>query len=172
MPRYQSNLWEPVTIVEYANSKPKRAKCKHCYQEFAVSGAARIQDHLSSICRVITRSKDKVKGVGRGQTDSPSTSDSYITSMKPITSRMDSVDATAQEDLDHLLTEAFYTGGIPFPFIENKYFKRFVAALKPAYKLPSRNVWRTNFLEVYNETQESMNKHIEQSSYLNVVHDG
>ena len=39
--------------------------------------------------------------------------------MSPITNWMDSVDAVKQKKLGHLLAEEFYTGAIPFRFIEN-----------------------------------------------------
>ena len=86
---------------------------------------------------------------------------------------MDSVDAVKQKKLDHLLAEAFYTGGVPFRFIENKYFQQFVTALKPVYTLPSRKALANDILdEVYAKTQKAVGTPIEESKYVNIVYDG
>nr|CCA27739.1 predicted protein putative [Albugo laibachii Nc14] len=46
--------------------------------------------------------------------------------------------AAEQEKNDALLTKAIIDGGIPFSFIENIFFRRFMKSVRPAYNLPSK----------------------------------
>lgn len=51
---------------------------------------------------------------------------------------MDSVNAVDSEKLDELLAEFFFACNVPFSTCDSVYFKRLLAALRPAYKPPNR----------------------------------
>nr|CCA22762.1 AlNc14C167G7906 [Albugo laibachii Nc14] len=68
------------------------------------------------------------------------TSGSKFATSTTLRSHFDVLKLTAaeQEKNDALLTNAIIDGGIPFSFIENIFFRRFMKSVRPAYSLPSK----------------------------------
>ena len=75
---------------------------------------------------------------------------------------------------DELLSEAIYSSGIPFSFVENPAFIAFLNRLRPAYKPPTR--WRvanTLLEEAYDRTKLHMEKVLEDAGrQVTLVSDG
>ena len=46
--------------------------------------------------------------------------------------------AAEQDNNDALLTKAIIDGGVPFSFVDNLFFRRFMKSVRPAYDLPSK----------------------------------
>ena len=73
--------------------------------------------------------------------------------------------------LDVLLAKAFYSGGIPFRFVENKFFKEFLNRLRPQYNVPTRRRIGGPLLQsVYEECKES--SQFDATSFLSLQIDG
>lgn len=51
-----------------------------------------------------------------------------------------------------LLAKAFYLERIPFEFVESKHFKRFLSALRPAFKPPTKHQLLNSFDITFNDS--------------------
>ena len=77
------------------------------------------------------------------------------------------------EEATKYLVKAICTARIPFAFVENIYFKRFVKILNPCYKLPSRKQVAGPLLEKeYKESKEFIDGIIKITDYITLIIDG
>lgn len=166
--RKSTEVWDHFEKIGGKNQRTKRyhCKCKHCEQEFdgridimklhvsnecvLIPGPIRAE-YLSSLASTVSAPSNTVnmssserklalkitKDEGRNITKSLSCSmDSYVD--HPF-----SKDACALINQD--LLRAFVDGGVPFRFVENRFFRSFLNRLKTTYSPPS-SVYMANSL--------------------------
>uniref|UniRef100_A0A914EGY0 DUF659 domain-containing protein n=1 Tax=Acrobeloides nanus TaxID=290746 RepID=A0A914EGY0_9BILA len=74
---------------------------------------------------------------------------------------------------DALLTQAMCTGGISHRFLQNSYFRQFLLALNPTYKLPNRNKLSSELIPAeFDRIEILVNSTISQSEFLSLSSDG
>ena len=73
---------------------------------------------------------------------------------------------------DKELSLAFFSGGVPFRFIENPHLLRAMGILRPGYELPSRRQLSDRMLDdCYASLQAEMNADISKAMYVSLATD-
>ena len=89
-----------------------------------------------------------------------------------ITDWADSIDASTVKQLYSLIGEAFFTGGVPFRFIENSALKKFVKAMRPSYELPSRHRLCNDILDdTHDSVKMKMTEAVRRGKYVSIATD-
>ncbi|KAJ8914845.1 hypothetical protein NQ315_014858 [Exocentrus adspersus] len=90
-----------------------------------------------------------------------------------ITSYIDTCNELMKERLDQALARALFSGTIPFRFVENGHFKRFLQLLKTAYIPPGRTTISTVLLDKeYLLIQKCIKLKVENATSMTLLSDG
>lgn len=188
----RSKAWDHVTTVSPAAgaSGLKTVKCKFCLTEFKTNNATRISRHLEG-CKFFNRNvqlaktpstNDKGKSVAPQDVAIAFASAAASTSgiedngstrkyMK-ITDWAGKISESEKNACDKELALAFFSGGVPFRFIENSHLQRAMSILRPGYVPPSRRQLSNRMLDsCYSSLQEDMNAEISKASYMSIATD-
>ena len=185
----RSNLWNYVTTVTEAtkHSGLKVVKCVFCLAEYKTNTATRISEHLTG-CKFVEgdiplakghNGKDKGKSVApytvAVSTAVASTSARNIEIIRKhgkITDWASKVSENEKNRSDREFALAFFSGGVPFRFIENPYLLRAMGILRPGYKLPTRRQLSNKMLDdCYASLQLEMNADISKATYVSLATD-
>ena len=100
------------------------------------------------------------------------TQSSIVGNNRRITDWADSIDASTVQQLDGLIGEAFFTGGVPFRFIENPAFRKFIKKIRPSYELPTRYRLCNEILDdTYARVKGMMTQEIQRAKYVSIATD-
>ena len=189
----RSDLWQYVTVVTPATRTTglKIVKCVFCLNDFKTNNATRIAAHLET-CKFIEgdvnitkrriEKKDKGKSVlpliiaSSPVSSEASTSSSgrteFTEKYHKITDWARKLSETERKKCDADIALAFFSGGVPFRFIENPYLLRAMGLLRPNY-VPSKRRQLSNHLldNCYTNLQTQMNADISRATYLSLATD-
>ena len=193
----RSDLWKYATVVVPAAGRDLRTvKCIFCLCEYKTNNATRISAHLKS-CKFVDgdlpflsdqSTKDKGKAVAPLETAVASTSAVASTctaanvsgpettlvtrKYRKITDWTGKISENEKNHCDTELALAFFTGGVPFRFIENQHFLRAMGILRPGYEPPSRRQLSNQMLDdCYTSLQAKMKADIANARYVSLTTD-
>ena len=100
------------------------------------------------------------------------TQSSIISNNRRITDWADSIYASTVQLLDGLIgDDAFFTGGVPFRFIQNPAFKKFIKKIRPSYELPTRYRLCEILDDTYVRVKGMMTQEIQRAKYISIATD-
>ena len=188
----RSDAWKYVTVVTTVtgSSGVKVVKCVFCFMEYRTNNATRITKHLQSCAFADDAAKslngqivrDKGKSVAPPETTVVSTSAVASTSCsenvsvtgkyRRVTDWVNRMSDSERNRCDTELSLAFFSGGIPFRFIENPHLMRAMSILRPGYEPPSRRQLSGRMLDDCHASIEAeMNAEISGAMYVSVATD-
>ena len=103
---------------------------------------------------------------------SASQSDEVIRKHRKITDWADRISEAEKKQVDRELSLAFFSGGVPFRFIENPHLLRAMNILRAAYEPPSRRQICNRMLDdCHSSIEADMNAEITKAAYVSVATD-
>ena len=162
MPRAQSAYWEHVTRVADTTRKPTSQlviRCNFCYATFRAGSATRVKEHVDEY-EMAQHLREDVQVEGSSHSPSADIASvvatpAIVTNNRRITDWANSIDASTVKQLDSLIGAAFFTGGVPFRFIENSALKKFVKAMRPNFPLEA--VRRAKYVSIAADASPNVN---------------
>ena len=179
MPRAPSPYWKHVTSLEESNRKTRlqAVRCNFCSGKFYASSATRIKDHMDS-CEMAPRLDEGVemesslRASVANITTPDATQSSFASINRKITDSVDSINESTVQQLDELIGDAIFTGGIPFRFIENPAFNKFIRKIRPSYELPTRYRLCNDILDnMFSNVERKMAEEIQRAKYVSIATD-
>ena len=179
MPRAPSPYWKCVTVLEEPDGKSRMqaVRCNYCFAKFFTSSATRIKQHMDNcdLARDLDEDIQTEVNTSSSVVDSftavATLSSSESNNMR-MTSWVDSINSSTVRRLDALIGEAFFTGGIPFRFIENPALVKFIKTIRPSYELPNRHRLCNEILEeTFTSVKSKMAVEIASAKYVSITTD-
>jgi hypothetical protein len=169
--RKKDRVWTFFTATTKENDDGVKIPCHQCKfcGDLFTSGASRMKSHLlvdladgkiptsdidANQFLILEKKKQKVAEEIEG--GGPSKRKASF-----ISTYVDSISEETNIQLDKLLVTAFCSGNIPFSFVENEYFKQFIATIRPGYKLPNRMILSNELLtQQYEDIKKKVDEKI------------
>jgi hypothetical protein len=141
-----------------------KAKCRTCEYDKALN-PSRLRDHVNT-CPGLQSQQQQGE-----RTASPSRPG--FTRQRSIRSYTQSTTASEKQRLDELAAEWIFHAGQPLSIFEDESFLRFLHALNPSYKPPSRKTITEDILpSLYSRLHDHLQHDvIDKAEYLNITHD-
>lgn len=157
--RKQSSVWDEF-ITKRANGKITSNVCSRCKMEVSAK-APRMKAHLKNCNKVLASTAGAPVQLLSSPESSSLKSSLPIKQQQGITKFVSKVSKVGQQKLDFELAQSIFSANLPFSFVDNMYFKKFLNSLNPAYSVPSRKLLAGRLLEEqFAATQHTMKDYI------------
>ncbi|XP_012858997.1 PREDICTED: zinc finger BED domain-containing protein RICESLEEPER 2-like [Erythranthe guttata] len=144
--KLRSEVWNHFSKVENKDGTKAKCKCNYCKKAFSCpskGGTTHLLRHITELKCPIYRKMQTNKNVGRSQTLIHVEDKKQIQDARMVSWQFDQVKSRSD------LAELIIVRELPFSFVDDPTFRKFVLNLCPKFKFVSRNTIKSDCLKIY-----------------------
>lgn len=144
--KLRSEVWNHFTKVENKDGAKEKCKCNYCKKVFSCpskGGTTHLLRHITDLKCPTYRKMQINKNVGKSQTLLHLEDKNEIQDGKLVPWQFDQVKSRSD------LAELIIVRELPFSFVDDPTFRKFVLNLCPKFKFVSRNTIKSDCLKIY-----------------------
>ncbi|XP_012839258.1 PREDICTED: zinc finger BED domain-containing protein RICESLEEPER 2-like [Erythranthe guttata] len=144
--KLRSEVWNHFSKVESKDGAKAKCKCNYCKKAFSCpskGGTAHLLCHITELKCPIYRKMQTNKNVGKSQALIHVEDKNQIQDARMVSWQFDQVKSRSD------LAELIIIQELPFSFVDDPTFRKFVLNLCPKFKFVSRNTIKSDCLKIY-----------------------